>query len=751
MKHIRITLNGIVQGVGFRPFVYKEAIRFKLNGWVTNSSEGVIISVEGIEEDIFSFIDKLLYDAPSLSKIEFFKTIVLDLEGFKIFEIRESSISNKIQTLISPDIATCNECESELNDIENLRRFNLPFNNCTNCGPRYTIINSLPYDRRETAMNKFNMCVECQKEYRDPLDRRFHAEPICCNDCGPKVSLVSIDGQEIESSSNAFIRVKKLILEGNIIAVKGVGGFNIVCNAKDQEAIERLRKVKNRPFKPLAVMFRNLEVLNKYCTITEIEEEIITGNKKPIILIKKIKGMLLESISSNDNVGAILPYSPLHYMLFSEEIDAIIFTSGNAKGIPLNYKNDEALNSLKGIAEYVLFNNRDIIVPIDDSVVKVMHNDRTVIRPGRGYAPYSFRVKVKEDILAMGSELKNTFSLSTNGYVFVSPYNGDMVYEENINHFKYILNHFMKIYNPKIKYVARDARKDGFENSIELSGAKILPVYHHHAHIASCIAEHNIKGAVIGVAYDGIGYGEDGAIWGGEFLICGLRGFKRVAHIDYFKLIGGDKATLNPWRVAYELCTRYIEDENEYDELFSEIPIKDRNLIRTIKKVNINSFDTSSIGRVFDGIAYVLGFNRQVSYEGEAAIYLETMANQSEHVESYRFETIQDNLIKISIKPIIQGIINDLRYGANKGYVARKFHNTVIEFTVDVVMKIAASSNIDKVALSGGVFQNTILRNDIKRKLSEAGLKVFTNNTIPTNDSGISYGQLFIAKEYFNL
>ena len=596
-------------------------------------------------------------------------------------------------------------------------------------------------------MAPFKMCVNCQNEYKDPINRRFHAEPICCNDCGPKLDLLSNIGEKICDNDEAINHTRELVKEGALIAVKGIGGFNIICDAKNCNSVNRVRQLKQRPHKPLAIMIKNITVVKKYFYVSEEEERELIGSKKPIVLLKKRDYTSFKNVSNNSNVGVVLPFSPIHYMLFDEEIDMIVFTSGNSKGVPINYKNNESCKNLRGIVDYFLLHNRDIETPIDDSVVKVYGNNVNVIRPGRGYAPYSFKHQMSTNILAIGSELKNTFSLCSKNHVVISPYNGDIVYKENIDYYKMILNKFTNIYKINFDYIVDEEKPVGFFKDIFPMHDKVIKVFHHHAHIASCIAENNIKGPVIGIAFDGNGYGEDGNIWGGEFLTVTLREFKRMAHFEYFNLIGGDVATLNPWRIAYDLCTTYIEDTNKYIKSFDKIDESEIKIVNNMKKYNLNCFKTCSIGRLFDGIAYLLGFTGEVSYEGQAAIYLESLSENINENEYYNVTTEENDEIIIGLHSLINDIILDINRKIDKHIIAKKFHNTIIEISSIIVDEISEATRIKKVCMSGGVFQNEILKIGLVNSLKEKGYEVYTNNLIPTNDSGISFGQLFIANE----
>ncbi|GAA0078677.1 carbamoyltransferase HypF [Clostridium sp. CTA-5] len=800
----KIVIKGIVQGVGFRPFVYRIALNNNLKGYVKNSNKGVVIEVQGNSINVENFLEEIKEKPPELSYIDEIKIEDKKLASFKGFKIIESSEDNKEITLISPDIATCKECEKELLNINNYRRYNYAFINCTNCGPRFSIIDNLPYDRKNTSMSKFVMCFECTKEYRNPINRRFHAEPTCCTSCGPQLTLLNNKGELIQNINEVY-EVKKYLKEGKIICVKGIGGFNLICNGKDETSIEQLRIRKNRKRKPLALMMRDKDVVSKYCNINSVEEKILTGNKKPILLLEKKNSLLPNNIAfDNKRLGVILPYSPIHYLLFDEEIDVLIFTSGNLSGTPIIYDNFKAINKLKNICDYFLIHDRNINNPIDDSVAIVTLNEERLIRLGRGYAPVSYKYNLENNILSLGSEFKNTFSLSCRDYFFTSPYIGDMDSIESIKYFEKHLNFMQKIYKIKPNIIAYDNHPNYWSNgfiksyinnnqykTIKLhNNCNMVGVYHHHAHIVSCMFENNERNKVIGVAFDGVGYGEDKKLWGGEFLICDYKKFRRVGHIEYMALPSGDGAVKEPWKIGISLIYKAFKEEklwckengftyinndkfkeNFFNSIFDSIYDNSINKIQKVKKIfnnksvnfiikmiekNINSPLTSSIGRLFDGVASILGFIECVDYEGEAALYLQNLAedfkcslnNKTEYEKKYKYEIIKKNLMYVvNTNKIILEILMDIRNNLCEGEIALKFHNTIIDFSHKLLLKIRKEEKLNTVALSGGVFQNQILLEGLYIKLKNDNFKVLTHKFIPCNDSGLSIGQIIIASE----
>ncbi|MDU3722067.1 carbamoyltransferase HypF [Clostridium celatum] len=759
IKRKFIEINGIVQGVGFRPFIYNLAIKNNLNGWVNNTAMGVLIDAEGDNRSLDVFINNIKNNPPPLSKIN--KIIVKEKKviNYKEFTIKESNNSTKPTTYISPDYSICDKCKEDIFDKKNIR-YRYAFTNCTNCGPRFTITKSLPYDRDSTTMNEFIMCDNCKKEYENPLNRRFHAQPNGCKECGPRVWLSNKTGEELTLNSNYVMsEAIDFLKKGKILAVKGLGGFNLVCDGTNENTIKLLREKKGRPRKPLAIMMKDVETVKKYCILTNKEEEILTSNKRPILLLKKLPDFKLpENLAPNNKrVGVMLPYTPLHYLLFENGINVLVVTSANISGEPMIYKNEDALNKLNHIVDYYLMHNREIYMPIDDSVSIFLENKERVIRSGRGYSPTAINIKTKNEILALGAELKNTISLSNKKDIFISEYIGDLQNVSTINLLENIIEHFTKIYEIAPKTIVYDIHPDFNYKNIEIEKKiyisdsldntfKKIEVQHHHSHIVSCLAENNANEKVIGVAFDGTGYGLDKKIWGGEFLICNKKSFQRVAHLGYFNLPGGESAIKEPWKIAISLLYKvFNEDYEKY------IPTHLRqNDYKTIKKMidkNINSPETSSIGRLFDGISSLIGFNSNISFEGEAAIYLQNISNDS-ITESYTYsiKTI-NSLYILDFVNIIKGIIKDINNNLAVSIISKKFHNTIINATIEIILILRKDYNISSVALSGGVFQNEILFTGIIDVLEKNNFNIYTHRNIPCNDSGISFGQLIIANE----
>ncbi|WP_432409645.1 carbamoyltransferase HypF [Wukongibacter sp. M2B1] len=741
-------VKGVVQGVGFRPFIYKLAVKNNLNGSVKNTSKGVYIDVEGKLSSINIFINIIKQKPPTLSKIT--EMILEDrpIVNYEDFKIIESDREDDTLTLISPDIGICDECLRDINDISN-RRYRYPFTNCTNCGPRFSIIKKLPYDRTITTMDEFKMCEECYGEYINPLDRRFHAQPNACPNCGPKIELVDNHGTQV-SCIDPIKQVVKYIKEGSIVGIKGLGGFHLACDGNNEKVIQSLRNKKHRPTKPLALMMRDISIVKKYCSLSRREEVVISNNKRPILLLNKKENKLPNNIAPNNKkIGVMLPYTPLHHLIFDQDVEVLVMTSGNISSLPIIYKNDEALDKLKNIADYLLIHNRDIYVPVDDSISKVMLDEERVIRNSRGYAPMSIGFECIRDILAYGSHLKNTFALSRNNNIFISQYIGDMENLETHNRFEKNVSHMKKIHNINHSIIAYDMHPNYWAlEYVKSQKIEKIPIQHHHAHIVSCMVENKIKDIIIGLAYDGIGYGSDGEIWGAEFLVCDYRDFIRAGHVNYVEMPGGDAATKEPWRMAVSYMYKVYGID-----IYKNIPhcLKEKDIKRVVSiiKSKINSPKSSSMGRLFDAVSALAGFTGKVTFEGEAAILLESIADINACGKyDYDIDYIKMKHI-INTDKIIKGIIEDIDKQINYSIISKKFHNTIIDFSVRMCNIIAKKYNIRKVALSGGVFQNEILLVGIYEKLISQGFEVYTHRLIPCNDSGISLGQLVIANANF--
>lgn len=804
LERYRIEINGIVQGVGFRPFIYKLAKNLDLKGEVRNTSSGVLIDAEGASGSIMSFIDRLSKEAPSLSRIEAVKSVKLDIAGYNDFIIAESSPKKLPNTLISPDISTCADCRRELFEPSD-RRYLYPFINCTNCGPRYTIISDIPYDRPNTTMGSFKMCEECNAQYRDPCDRRYHAQPVCCEDCGPGMMLLDGNGNAIETYNSGSVlsrdiirKAATLLADGRILAVKSLGGYHLVCDAANGSAVVELRKRKRRDEKPFALMARDIETVRKYCESNEASEKLLQSPSAPIVLLKRkpLASLPLQLAPGNAELGIMLPYTPVHLLLFFEACgkpsscpELLVMTSGNISDEPICYEDAEAVARLSGIADYFLTNDRPIRTRTDDSVVRVFQNDIYFIRRSRGYAPSpvitrsadlargQVSIPAKEQpggiarqqpsILALGAELKNTFCLTKGSSFFMSQHIGDLENLETLQSFEEGIEHYKKLFGISPAAVAYDMHPAYLTTEYVKSLPEDLiriPVQHHHAHVASCMAENDLSGDVIGVSFDGTGYGEDGAVWGGEFFTGTYKSFRRAAHLEYFGLPGSAAAVREPWRPAaaclnlggFELTDdklmgvlkdRYTNINGARDGNGSTggfTPEKMELAARMLEK-GFNSPQTSSMGRLFDAVAALIGICHINRYEGQAAILLENAASGYSG-EAYGFELLdRDGVHVIMLRKLVSEIMRDVMSGIPAGIISARFHETAARLVEQVCLRLRADTGLNRVVLSGGVFQNVRLLSTCLTKLADKGFEVSIHRRVPVNDGGISLGQASIA------
>jgi hydrogenase maturation protein HypF len=759
MRYI-IKIYGIVQGVGFRPFVYEKARDFKIRGSVQNIGGAVVIDCLGERENIKRFMFNVIKRPPSIAKIERVEcTLIkkdlstiscLDENEFiikenidKKFVIKESAEQKNEMRFVSPDIAVCDECLEDIRSKGNLR-YKYAFTNCTQCGPRYSIIKALPYDRQNTTMKEFYMCEECKDEYENPLSRRFHAQPNCCEKCGPKLFLTNNRGDQVKCE-DPIKETISLIEEGKILAIKGIGGFHLVCDGRNEQAINLLRSRKQRKDKPLALMAKDIGVIKEICYISDKEEEVISSNKRPIVILKKKYPFVLpEAIAPKQNsLGVMLPYTPLHYLLFNEKLDLLVMTSGNISSMPMEYKNEEALKHLNTVADYFLMNDRAIYVQVDDSVVKVIGQVEKVIRGSRGYRPYSLKAGVKNEIIAVGGQQKSTICVSKNGYAYLSQYLGDLGEFNCYKNFKYVLKHICNLFDINSDVLAYDMHP-AYSSTKYAKEKKMrkIEVQHHHAHMVSCMAEHSIYDSVIGIIFDGTGFGLDGAVWGGEFLVGNRREFKRAGQLKYVNLQGGEQAIKEPWRCASSYLYALGYDPEKIIQGVDNEKIK---VVKQALDSKINCFVSSSVGRLFDTVAALCGIRNSISYDGQAAIELENIIDYKIK-ESYSWDIKEENgIFNIQYKSIIEGILGDIQKKELISKISSKFHNSLIKASCDLVCKLREKEHIDKVVLSGGVFENHYLLKGIYVNLIKQGVKVFYNEQIPTNDEGISFGQLHVA------
>jgi hydrogenase maturation protein HypF len=745
----RILVEGVVQGVGFRPFVHALATRGGLAGWVRNTSSGVEIEIEGAADALDAFVGNLIGETPPLAHIDRVREEILAPAGHCAFEILESRDGEGFQPL-SPDVATCAECRWEVMDPRD-RRFGYAFTNCTRCGPRFTIIHAIPYDRPNTTMAGFTMCKACQVEYDDPADRRFHAQPNACPDCGPRLSLVDADGREL--AGDAIVETRRLLTGGHIVAIKGIGGFHLACDATSEVSVRRLRERKGREAKPFALMVASLTEAERICVVSGKERALLTSPGRPIVLLRERPGSgIVPSVAPGLGwLGVMLPYSPLHHLLFGSERDhlpPLVMTSGNRSDEPIVHDNDEALARLRGIADFFLLHDRPIHVRCDDSVTRIAVDREQPIRRSRGYAPFPVRLPFEaRQILACGAELKNTICLTRGPYAFVSPHIGDLNDLETYDAYGQIVERLEDVFRIRPEAVAHDLHPDYLSTRFAEHlgpGTERIAVQHHHAHVAACMAEHQLVGPVIGVAFDGTGYGSDGTIWGGEFLVADYARFTRVGHLRRVPMPGGDQAAREPFRMALAhllmACGTWDPDLP---------PVRDateaeRRAIAWQIEHGVNAPLTSSAGRLFDAVAALLGVRQRARYEAQAAMELEALVDPTAD-GAYPVIIGDGAPAVIDTRPVIRGVVADVLAGVAAPVIAARFHWTMAAMVSKMCERIREATGLNRVALSGGVFQNVTLLDAAARRLIDDGFEVFTHELVPANDGGIALGQAAVA------
>jgi len=748
------TVRGIVQGVGFRPFIYKLAVRCGLTGFVTNTSQGVELEVEGRAADIDRFFAAVSDEGPPLAQISSIeRSDDIPVQNDREFSIRKSRAGENRSTLVSPDVCVCEDCLREMND-QGDRRFRYPFINCTHCGPRYTIIRDIPYDRPLTTMDPFKMCPACLAEYEDPGNRRFHAQPNACWECGPRLELRDGDGRPIACEDPVGETIRRL-KEGGVVAVKGLGGFHLAADAQNPGAVARLRGRKHREEKPLAVMVRDVDAARSIAVLSRDEIEALSSRRRPIVIVKKQEGHGLapDVAPRNHNFGVMLPYTPLHYLLFMEGgFKALVMTSGNLSEEPITIDNEDAVSRLRGIADAFLVNDREIHLRSDDSIVRVVDGTLRHIRRSRGFVPVP--VQLPEGlsglppVLAVGAELKNTLCLTKGSYAFPSQHVGDMENLETLEFFRLTAAHLERILEIKPEVLAADLHPDYLSTryALERTELPLIRVQHHHAHIVSVLAENGFPGPVIGLALDGTGLGEDRTIWGGEVLTADLTSYERVGHLQQALLPGGDAAARNPRRMALSYLFRsYGRDALDLPLPFLRgLDPTEARLVTRILERRVHSPWTSSCGRLFDAVSALAGVCGKNSYEGQAAVELEMIQDEPDK-GFYPWSVQGRNPRILETGALIRAIVEDLLRGVSQGVISRRFHNTLIELFSSVCYEIRQETRINEVALSGGVFQNASLLAGLSRSLRERGFRVFTHSRVPTNDGGVSLGQAVCA------
>ncbi len=779
----RISVQGIVQGVGFRPFVYGQALRWRLVGFVLNDSQGVTIEIEGSVESLDGFQQALREQVPPLARIDSVTAELLPLCHENGFSITHSQQGSERQALISPDSATCDDCLREVFDPAD-RRYRYPFINCTNCGPRFTIVQDVPYDREKTTMQVFPMCPACQSEYDDPLNRRFHAQPNACPACGPQVLLVDwLDGNDegrrkrplstplppLQNGYAPITAAAQQLAQGAILAIKGLGGYHLACDALNMEAVQQLRARKHREARPFALMVPDVATARLLCEVNDAEAALLQSRRRPIVLLEQRAHCSVAPgvAPSCNSLGLMLPYTPLHHLLlrdFASAIEAgqpaaLVMTSGNRSDEPIAYHDADALQRLATIAGAMLTHNRHIHMRCDDSVVRIAAGGEQFFRRSRGYAPEPIALSsdLPTPVLACGGHLKNTFCLGKGRQAFISSHIGDLENVETLTSFREGIEHYQRLFDIYPQAIAYDLHPEYLATKYALDAdiPQKIGVQHHHAHIASVLAEHGLSGPVIGIAADGTGFGTDGAVWGCEILAADLTDFERLAHLTYIPLPGGERAVRQPWRMA----AAYLAAA--YGDAFLNLDIPfvrqlDRSKWHTLSQMiarGVNCPPTSSLGRLFDAIAALIGLRGEALYEGQAAIELETLAlsENSDHAlynharEAYPFVIGQQTPATLDVSPMIRAIVIDIQHGVPPSHIANRFHLTIAELLVAAACEARARTQLNSVALSGGVFQNRLLLETMIARLEEKSFQVYINRRVPPNDGGLSLGQLAIA------
>lgn len=771
LQRRRLLVQGIIQGVGFRPFAYAQARLRHLVGFVYNDSQGVTIEVEGSVTDLDGFQQALSTQAPLLARVDSVLAELIPLCYEHTFTITHSQKSVACQALIASDSAICSDCLHELFDPAD-QRYHYPFINCTNCGPRFTIAQDVPYDRDKTTMHVFPMCSSCQAEYEDPLDRRFHAQPNACPLCGPQLrflawddlqamSAVAMPLDEPPDAMEPWLLVAQRLAQGAIIAIKGLGGYHLACDASQPEVVQRLRQRKQREAKPFALMVADIETARLLCEVSEAEAALLQAHRRPIVLLKQHSAAMLapEVAASSDTLAIMLPYTPLHYLLLRafaarvgpERLAILVMTSGNLSDEPIAYRDEEAQKRLIVIADGMLTHNRVIHMRCDDSVVRIVAGAAQIFRRARGYAPepITLATELPLHVLACGGHLKNTFCLGKGQQAFVSQHIGDLANLETLTSFREGIEHFQRLFAIAPQAIAYDLHPEYLATKYALDSAipRKIAVQHHHAHIASVLAEHGLSESVIGVAADGTGFGTDNAIWGCEILLADCVDFVRLAHLTYVALPGGQQAISQPWRMA----AAYLAQA--YGSAFQELAIPfvrqlDRSKWHVLEQMmarGINCPPTSSLGRLFDAVAALLGLRTSVQYEGQAAIELEMLASKA--VQPYPFELQRQahEPTLLNVTPMIRAIVDDIAHGLPSAQIAGRFHLACADLLAAACVDAREQTGVRKVALSGGVFQNRLLLETLIVRLESRDFQVYINRRVPSNDGGISLGQLAVA------
>lgn len=750
----RVLIQGIVQGVGFRPTVYGYAQKHGLTGWILNSAHGVEIEVHGDPAKVDAFLQELRENPPQMAQIDSFEVTDASTQAFETLEIIPSRDDPSDFLPVSPDLNVCPDCLRELFDPTD-RRYRYPFINCTNCGPRFSIVKGIPYDRPNTSMSGFPLCPDCDREYHDPSNRRFHAQPIACPVCGPQVWLQTAQNKIVDGE-NAVQQSRQMLANGKILALKGLGGFHLACDAENENAVALLRQRKRRSGKPFALMSFDLETIRKFARVSQEEERLLRSTQAPIVVLELTeRGRKLANVVAPDqnSLGFMLPYTPLHYLLLEKAKDypdVLVMTSGNLSEEPIVTENEEALTILGDIADAYLLHNRPIETRIDDSVITLAAGQPYFIRRARGFAPSPIRLPFRTiPALAAGTHLKNTFALTREHYAFVSHHIGDLENQETLTAYTKAIDHYQNIFRIQPQLIAADLHPDYLATRYAQERAKkeripLILVQHHHAHISACLADNGWKtdDPVIGLAFDGTGYGSDGAIWGGEVLLANYSGFERRFQLEYAPLPGGDVSIRKPARLALAYLHQFgLLDQAESLEPFQFLDETERQVLIHQVDIGFNTPLTSSMGRLFDAVASLIGLYQEINYEAQNAIRLEAIADPSE-TSAYEFP-IQGS--QILIKPLFEKILVDLQTNLSQSTISAKFHNAVINLALEVSDRLRGETSINYVAISGGVWQNKRLINNIIPALEKAGFVPLWHHQVPTNDGGVALGQLLTA------
>ncbi len=760
----RISLTGRVQGVGFRPRIYSIARQLGLSGFVNNDTKGVTIELQGEQERIAEFLPRLKgQDKPPMAEIKSCEaTDIATVEGEDEFTIKASESAGTALSEVTPDIATCGDCLAEMAEEQDFR-YRYPFINCTNCGPRYSIVKTIPYDRCNTTMSVFAMCDKCNAQYTDVADRRFHAQPVACGDCGPGIELTDSNGKTLETDTEKVIAdTARLLLAGKIVAIKGIGGFHLSVDALNDEAVKRLRERKRRDHKPFAMMADSIAKIKKYAVVSRLAEGVLSSPQSPIVLLpKKRNSPIAPSVAEGvDTFGFMLCYAPLHYLLFEQEIKVLVMTSGNISDEPLICKNERALEKLGGIADAFLTYDREIYRQVDDSIVHFIDDEPVLLRRARGYMPSPIFVeeKCKQDIFAAGADMKNTFCFVKQNQLICSEHIGELEDADVYYHYIGSVKHLAKLFEVEPKVVVCDLHPGYLSRQYALSmpEVKLIQVQHHWAHVASVLAEHELRGPVIGLACDGTGYGTDGAIWGCECMIASLDGFERFGHLGYYLLAGADKASKEAIRPVLGLLRKTYGEDFELEkfrwllERIEPDPRKQEIVFEQLEK-QVNTIETSSLGRVFDAVSAMVGLGSYNHFEAQLPMALEAIA-ESGVKEHYNFElrASNDEPVHIDLSKMLKQIVDDIQNNISSGVISAKFHNCLAEALLEMAKRARESKKLDMVVLSGGVFCNRYLANRLVSLLRKNGFDVLFNRDVPSNDGGISVGQAAIGANIMN-